>query len=126
MAAARMGIGHWHKEIPDVEVGLPEGMTRVSLDQLSKLIRSDTHIDDPENVEKLVWRPSLPIIHLAMATQIELHIRNSGRRTTEIDTQDIQFARAAVARARSYEPLVMRSPLFASGKVALTQVRWIE
>lgn len=126
MAAARMGIGHWHKEIPDVEVGLPEGMTRVSLDQLSKLIRSDTHIDDPENVEKLVWRPSLPIIHLAMATQIELHIRNSGRRTTEIDTQDVQFVRAAVARARSYEPLVMRSPLFASGKVPLTQVRWIE
>jgi hypothetical protein len=126
MAAARMGIGHWNKEIPDVEVRLPEGMIRVSLDQLSVLIRSDTNIDDPENVEKLVWRKSLPIVHLAMATQIELHIRNSGMRTTEIDTQDSQFVRAAVERARTYEPMVMRSPPFASGKIALTKVGWLE
>ena len=126
MAAARMGIGHWHQEIPNVEVRLPGGMTKVSLDQLSKLIRSDTNIDDPENVEKLVWRRSFPIIHLAMATQIELVIKNSGERTTGIDTQDPRFFRSVVARARTYEPMVMRDPLFASGKVALTEVRWFE
>jgi hypothetical protein len=126
MAAARMGIGHWHREIPNVEVKLPNGMERVSLDQLSILIRPDTNIDDPENIEKLIWRRSLPIIHLAMATQIELVIRDSGQRVTDIDTQDAEFFRNAVARAQTYESMVMREPLFASGKVALTRVRWLE
>jgi hypothetical protein len=126
MAAARMGIGRWHQEIPDVEVRLPDGMIRASLDQLSKLIRSDTDIDDPENIEKLVWRRSLPIIHLAMATQIELVIRNSGERITGIDTQDVDFVRNAVIRAKTYEPMIMRDELFASGKVGLTQVGWVE
>lgn len=126
MAAARMGIGRWYLEIPDVEVKLPDGMTRVSLDQLSKLVQPDTDIDDPENVEKLVWRRSLPIIHLAMATQIELVIKNSGKRTTDIDTQDVDFFRGAVERAKNYEAMVMRDELFASGKVVMTQVRWLE
>lgn len=126
MAAARMGIGHWHKDIPDVEVKLPEGISRVSLDQLSKLVRPDTDIDDPENVERLVWRQSLPIIHLAMATQIELTIRSPGERTSNIDTQDADFFRSAVERAKNYEAMVMRDELFASGKVAMTQVRWFE
>ena len=124
MAAARMGIGHWYKEIPGVEVRLPPGMTRVSLDQLSKLIRLDTNIDDPENIEKLVWRKSLPIIHLAMATQVELSIKYPNEQRIGIDTQDADFVRNAVARARTYEPMIMREPLFASGKVVLTQVRW--
>ena len=126
MAAARMGLGHWHKEIPDVEVKLPAGMTRVSLDQLSKLIRSDTNIDDPENIEKLVWRRSLAIIHLAMATQVELTIRNKKDKTIGIDTQDVDFFRNAVARAQTYEAMVMREPLVASGKVPLTRVRWFD
>jgi hypothetical protein len=36
-------------------------MTRLSLDQLSKLVRSDVYINDPENIEKLIWRTSLPV-----------------------------------------------------------------
>lgn len=124
MAAARMGLGLWHKDIPDIEVRLPEGMTRVSIDQLSKLVRSDTHIDDPENIEKLIWRQSLPVIHLAMAAQVELHLRNLVMPTDHIDTQDQPFFRSAAARAHTYEGMILKDPMFASGRFPLAQLQW--
>jgi hypothetical protein len=126
MAAARMAIGYWSEEIPGFEVRLPPAMIRPSVDQLSKLIRSDIHIDDAHNIEKLVWRPSLPIIHLAMGTQLELCVRNPEARDNEIMTDDRDFVRSAVARASVFEPMVTHHPLLASGKIALTQVRWFE
>jgi hypothetical protein len=126
MSAALIGIGHWHNEIPNVEVGLPGDLRNTSIDQLSAFAQRGTNIDDAENVEKLVWRASLPIIHLAMAVQIERSIRNHGVAPIGIDTQDLLFFRAAVEKARTYEAMVLRDPIFASGKIELTRVRWIE
>ena len=99
MAAARAGIGKVHKDIFGVPADLPLGMTALSIDQLCRQIKSDVFIDDPENIEKLVWRKSLPILHVAMAVQLLLAARYQGRQAVGLDLQDIDFYREAVQLA---------------------------
>jgi hypothetical protein len=72
MVAAKMAIGLTHDELFGQPVRLPQSQTGLSTDQLAKLVRRETAIDDSENVEKLVWRKSRPIIHLAIAIQLLL------------------------------------------------------
>ena len=70
MAAARTGIGNIHEQLFGIPVIGPSGMTVLSIDQLFRLIRGDVLIDDPEHVEKLVWRKSLLILQGAMAVHL--------------------------------------------------------
>jgi hypothetical protein len=125
MAAARAAIGKAHKQIFGIDAELPPGMTATSLDQLCKLIGEDVSIDDPENIEKLVWRASLPIIHLAMATQLMLAGRHPDPGQGP-DLQDRAFYRDAVRLAQRFEDLVDQHPGFAITRERLTLVRWYE
>lgn len=126
MAAARAGIGKIHEQIFDNPAALSEGLTALSIDQLCTLIKSDVSISDPENIEKLVWRKSLPIIHLAMAIQLILKATMLEGTRFGIDLQDIDFYRAAVRYAGALEPLVAKHPEFAVRSDELTQIRWVE
>jgi hypothetical protein len=122
MAAARAAIGKAHEQLFGTPVVLPPTMTATSLDQLCKLIARDTRIADPENVERLVWRKSLPIIHLAMATQLMLVERDP----IHLDLQDIEFYRTTVHIAGLLEAVVLGHPGFAITPERLTRVRWFD
>lgn len=126
MAAARAGIGKLHDELFDKPAVLPPGMTALSIDQLCALIKSDVMIDDPENVEKHVWRKSLPIMHLAIATQLLLAGRYSEQAEIACDLQDIVFYREAVCLALPLEQVIHEHPDFAITRDKMTLVRWFE
>ena len=51
---------------------LPAGIKRLSLNQMADLVLEDTGNIDVENVNTRVWRPSLPVIHLATASLLLL------------------------------------------------------
>lgn len=126
MAAARAGIGKIHEQLFGIPAVLPTGMTALSIDQLSKLIKSDVSINEPDDVEKQVWRPSLPIIHLAMAVQLMLAGKQGDSTEFGVGFQDIGFYREAVRIAGVLEPVVAEHPEFAVTGDQLTQIRWFE
>jgi len=126
MAAARAGIGKMHGQLFATPAVLPEGMTDVSIDQLCEMIRSDVTIDDPHNIENLVWRTSLPILHLAMATQLMLAERFRDRTTLGFDLQDIDFYRWAVLLGYRLEQAVHDHPEIPMTRERMTLVRWYE
>jgi hypothetical protein len=126
MAAARAGIGIMYEQLFAQPALLPPGMTALSIDQLCALIRSDVSIDDPENIEKLVWRKSLPIIPLAVATQLMLTGKFGPRAEVGCDLQDVEFYREAVRLAQRIETVVDEHPNVAVTIDRLTVVRWFE
>lgn len=126
MAAARMGIGKMHFEIFNIPAELPPSITALSIDQLSALVRGDVSIDDPDNIEKLVWRKSLPIIHLAIATQLVLAGKFRDRNEIVCDLQDIDFYRECVLLAQLLEMVVHHHPEVAITRDRMTLIRWFE
>jgi hypothetical protein len=92
---------------------LPPGVQRLSLNELAKLMAEDRDIE-PENAEARIWRPSLPVIHLAAAWTLTLQeeLRTTGR----LPSLDDLYARAdllltIVVRAQLNEPLLALSRL---------------
>jgi hypothetical protein len=71
MIAGRMGIG-FLKEAVTGQV--PEALKRLSINELAELVCDDCGYSEPQNVETRIWRPSLPVIHLATALQLFLHL----------------------------------------------------
>ena len=71
MIAGRMAIAFLQKA-QGITPKLPEPAGRLSINALSALIAEDADYADPENVETRIWRPSLPVLHLAAAVQILL------------------------------------------------------
>jgi hypothetical protein len=124
MAAARMGIGLAYEELFNQSPAMPEGVTELSIDQLATLVRSDVTIDDPENVEKFAWRPSLPIIHVAMAAQLMLQSGFSDRADLGVDLKDLPFYSRAVKLAELIEPVVLAHPKFNIAPQELTRIVW--
>lgn len=126
MAAAKAAIGKSHEQLFGIPAVLPKGVTAMSIDQLCNLIKTDVSINDADDVEKQVWRTSLPIIHLAMAVQLMLAGKLGKSTKFGADLQDIEFYREAVSIANLLEPVVAKHPEFAVTGDQLTQIRWFE
>lgn len=66
--AARMFRGFW-QEAAGAEIRLPAGMTKLSLNQVAELVAKDAQQASSENIETRMWRPSIPVIHVAAALE---------------------------------------------------------
>ena len=126
MAAARAGIGMSYEKLFGTAAVLPPGMTALSINQLCQLISGDVSIDDPDNIEKLVWRRSLPILHLAMAVQLLLAARHGDRAASGVNLDDIDFYREAVILGAHFEDLVHEHPGIAITRDRMTLLRWYQ
>jgi hypothetical protein len=61
MIAGRMAVAFLKEALPGQVLKLPQGLKRLSINQLSRLVLDDTRFTDPHNVETRIWRPSLPV-----------------------------------------------------------------
>jgi hypothetical protein len=68
IAAARMAVPFFQEVALGRMPKLPRRMKRLSLNQMSAFVMDDIDVKDPENIGSRIWRPSLPVIHLALAT----------------------------------------------------------
>jgi hypothetical protein len=112
MAAARMAIAFLKDAEATKPPPLPEGVKRLSINELSKLVLSDTTQSEPENIETRIWRPSRPVIHLAAALQVlmQLGVKAAGSPVTFFHVllyQDV--IRWVVTEAQKYEELIEKS-----------------
>lgn len=128
MVAARMAIGF----LQEVELGrlppLPRAIERLSVNQLSELVLEDAGQTDPENVETRIWRPSLPVIHLAAATAVMIDVFEragfQGLSFAHVMTQR-PLIEAIVREAQRYEELLPQSTRLRIDPQMLVKVRLI-
>src|SRR3979490_755858 len=73
MIAGRMAIAFLQKA-SGITPKVPGTTGRLSIDALCTLVADDAGYTEPENVETRIWRPSLPVIHVAAALQLLLHL----------------------------------------------------
>ena len=86
MVAGRMGIAFLKEALPSQVLELPATVKRLSINQLAELVLDDTQFTDPHNVETRIWRPSLPVIHLASAIQVYLTLSEADARPIGLET----------------------------------------
>ena len=103
-----MAIG-FLKEARTGEV--PPGIKRVSINELAQLVLDDVGYTEPENVETRIWRRSLPVIHLASALQLMLHLADP--ETGPIGLEALLLGRNVIelliCTAESHEALIAQS-----------------
>jgi hypothetical protein len=107
MIAGRMAIA-FLKKANGITPKLPGGYERLSINRISGLVAEDAGYTEPENVETRIWRPSLPVIHLAAAIQILLN-----ESPIPIEAPDLMQHRSliewVVRAAEEFEALFARS-----------------
>jgi hypothetical protein len=91
MVAGRMGIAFLREALPGEVLKLPPDVKRLSINQLAELVLDDPRLTDPQNIETRIWRPSLPVVHLASAIQVYLTL-------SEADTPPIGLERLLLNR----------------------------
>jgi hypothetical protein len=107
MIAARMAIGFLKEAV------LPAAINRVSVNQMARLVLDDAGYTDPENVESRIWRPSLPVIHIATAIQLMLQLAEpvTGPLGLEALLLDRGIIELVVRAAQYHESVILRSRL---------------
>ena len=125
MLAARMSLGFLEEGVTGAPITLPDGMKRLSLNELSDLVLRQSRQADPHNVEQRTWRPAKPVIHLAGAMQIVLRHLSPGRGEDlvpyPIDDGDLH--RVVIGLAEVYEGIVLGDPRLRIGPDTLIRVR---
>ena len=67
--AARMAIPLLRARLLGAPGRLPGAVKRLSIAEMASLFADQTTETDPKNVEKRVFRPSLPVMHMALALE---------------------------------------------------------
>jgi hypothetical protein len=86
MVAGRMAIAFLRRADSGATPPLPQGIKRLSLNEMAAFVAEDAGQLDPINVERRVWAPSRPVIHLAAAAAMLGQRRNKGGIPTGLET----------------------------------------
>ena len=114
LIAGHMAVAFLKEAETGIAPKLPNGMKRLSINEIATSVASDIGIMDAGNLETRVWRPSLPVLHLcaAWAVCVQEYKRERGLDLMiNISFMDEQFLRLLLERAELYEPLLERSRL---------------
>ena len=113
LIAARMAIPFLQQAESGGPPRLPNGVTQLSISQLAEFVLASSSEESPVNLQSRVWSPSLPVIHVAVATEVALHLAHrSGapRLNVHVLARSSDFIRFVVQEAEKYEPLFTLAP----------------
>lgn len=123
MAAARMSRGFFREGLTNESTPLPPSMKRLSLNQLSCLVQAEVHQSNAENVEHRVWRPSRPVIHIAMALQLVTDLDAPGQNRYPYELSNQELNRQVVELSEFHEPFVEADKRFGIRPERLVRIR---
>jgi hypothetical protein len=118
MVAAKVAIAFF-KRAEGHRLKLPAGVKRLSVNQLSEFVMKEANQSSPENFETRVWRPSLPVIHLAAAVAVAINDRERmGEKKTSYGNliADIEFMFNVLRYTKEYEIIIKNNKLPISAK----------
>ena len=125
MVAARMAVPF----LQEVELGkmpkLPKSIKRLSLNEMAAFVAGEAGQSDSQNVESRVWRPSLRVIHLAVAALIigTDHVRAGGTTAMETFLVSQVFIKAVVKEAEVNEERIAKATRLPLDTANLIRVR---
>jgi hypothetical protein len=125
MVAARMAVPF----LQEVELGkrpkLPKSIKRLSLNEMAVFVAEEAEQSEPQNVESRVWRPSLRVIHLAVAALIigTDHVRAGGTPAMETFLLSQLFIKAVVKEAEVNEERISKAARLPIDTANLIRVR---
>jgi hypothetical protein len=125
MVAGRMAIAFLKEALTGQAPKLPAGVTRLSINQMARLVLDDTEDSEPENVETRIWRPSLPVIHLATAVQVLLQLAepDTGPLGLEALLLSREVIELVIRTAEYHESVIARSRRLRVDPESLVRVR---
>ena len=128
MAAAKMAIPFF-QQAEGMAPRLPDGVNRLSLNQLAPLTLVDLGRECAHNVERDVFRPSIPVIHLAVAIAVVSNeIERAGGEP--IIFADVMFNRPLleiiVREAEACEDYLPKIKQFNIDPATVVRIRWPE
>ena len=100
MAAGRMAIGLLKDAVGHRVNEVAAGWSRVSVNQMARLVIDDTGQSNPGNVKTRIWRPGLPAIHIASAFQCS-YVPTTRRAGRGPSGRDFAVGEGAVASGRT-------------------------
>jgi hypothetical protein len=125
LAAGRMALGFLKEVATGGTPALPAGIERLSVNRMASLVLEDTRNIEVTNVKTRVWRPSLPVIHLASATQLFLHWFEPERKRLPLEMLLINrpIIEHIVRTAQTHEKMVVESQRMRVDPERLIKVR---
>jgi hypothetical protein len=114
MVAGRMAVPFLLAAELGHDPPLPPGVRRLSLNEMAAFVLADAGWSDPNNVEKRIWRPSAPVIHLAAAMAVVGQERQRGGAQTcfELLLLSSDFIKEIIQRALLFAELIDNLPKF--------------
>ena len=112
MVAGRMAIALLRKAVPGGLQRLPKEIRRLSVNQLALYVLEDAGQTEPGNVERRVWAPSRPVIHIAARRSDGRAGAKQARGTLRAGKLDQAFIEKVVRLAEELETLVAEVPKF--------------
>lgn len=112
LIAARMAIGFLQEVTAERPFVLPKGIKRLSLNEMAELVSDDLDGAEQNNIETRIWRPSLPVVHIAaaMAVLMDQVQRESGHALTIGDFLiNPSLIRLVIDRSNTYADLLLKS-----------------
>lgn len=70
LVAAKMAIAFLQEVGSEHPPALPKGISKLSLNQLSGMGQEELGQTEAHNIEARIWRPSIPVVHLAAALAV--------------------------------------------------------
>jgi hypothetical protein len=128
LVAGRMAIGFLKEGVAGPVTERPAGLSRVSINQMARLVIDDTGQTDPENVETRIWRASLPVIHIASALQLFLWLAEPemGRLVLETFLLNRKSIECVIRGAQYHESIIAQSGRLPIDPARLLQIRLTE
>ena len=124
MVAARMSFAFFGEGLTGQPAKLPPSMRRLSLNELSKLVLSQSGQSDPENVERRPWRDARPVIHLAAAMQLAAMIFSRRQDAAfGYNIHDSDLHSFTVSLAELHEQIVLSDQRFGVQADSLIRIR---
>jgi hypothetical protein len=113
MVAGRMAIPFFQKALSPADP-LPDGIARLSVNQMAELVLDDAGQAEPTNVERRYWAPSRPVIHLAAAAAITVQRLKKAGKPIVLETFlfNRDFVDWVVQMAEGLRVLAARDPKF--------------
>jgi len=113
LAAGHMAIAFLQPAY-GIKPNLPEGMTKPTIDGMAEQIAEQFGLAEPGNVESRIWRPSLPVAHLAAAFGVAINRGQlAGHPKTSIGDimSDASLIEEIVREAALYENIIENNKL---------------
>jgi len=122
MRVAQMFRAHVKEKIQGALPALPPGLDRYSINALSRYVSHDDD-DGGHNFVKRWLKPTLPVLHLAIAFDLISTLRFGAIQSIPFSVHDEEFIDSVLRTAEWLEPFAINNPICKADPASLIRLR---